>query len=469
LENVQNSKPTDSRNPENHPILARWEGVRAARGVEPAVISQDGTVARTFSDLERGGREWAERFEELRDGASIGIQLANGPEWIEALLGAWRTGRTVVPMDRELTGQRRDAVEQLCGVGARVLGPDPMDCVRTPWEPVAWDPPALVKLTSGSTGEPRAICFTAAALLADADAVCAGMGIGQDDRNFGAISFAHSYGFSNLVTPLLCRGVPVVAAPDLLPRAILAGLAASRATVLPGVPALFRTLAEFKNPSEALRLCISAGALLPVETATHFRRGWGLKVHAFYGASECGGICYDAGATVDRPPGFVGQPLPGVKLDDADSEGIRVSGPAMGIGYFPAAPGDALSDGAFRPPDFVERTVDGFVLGGRSDDVINVAGRKVNPAAIEQVVLQCPGVTDAVVLGHVDVLRGQEIVGCVTGSASEPDLRVFCAERLPSWQCPRRWLFWEAIPLTSRGKRDRATLLAKVGEPVGPN
>ena len=151
----------------------------------------------------------------------------------------------------------------------------------------------FLKLTSGTTAEPRAIRFTAAQLLADCDNVCDTMGLREDDRNYGAISFAHSYGFSNLITPLLCRGIPLVAASDVMPRALVDGLASSGATVFPGVPAIFRALAELPGAGNAVRLCISAGAPLTKEVAGKFLENWGRKLHSFYGASECGGICYD--------------------------------------------------------------------------------------------------------------------------------------------------------------------------------
>ena len=66
---------------------------------------------------------------------------------------------------------------------------------------------AVLKLTSGTTGAPRAIRFTAAQLAADCEQICDTMGISDRDVNFGVIPLSHSYGFSNLLTPLLLRGV----------------------------------------------------------------------------------------------------------------------------------------------------------------------------------------------------------------------------------------------------------------------
>ena len=81
--------------------------------------------------------------------------------------------------------------------------------------------PVLLKLTSGTTAEPRAIRFRSEQLLADCNNICETMGIADTDINFAVIPVSHSYGFSNLITPLIARGVPMVLSYDPMPRAIL--------------------------------------------------------------------------------------------------------------------------------------------------------------------------------------------------------------------------------------------------------
>jgi long-subunit acyl-CoA synthetase (AMP-forming) len=65
-------------------------------------------------------------------------------------------------------------------------------------------------LTSGSSGRPKGIVTSEANLIADCTNICMSMGIRTDDLNLGAIPFSHSYGFSNLVMPLLLQGTPIV-------------------------------------------------------------------------------------------------------------------------------------------------------------------------------------------------------------------------------------------------------------------
>src|SRR6266404_1205296 len=178
--------------------------------------------------------------------------------------------------------------------------------------------PALLKLTSGTTAAPRVIRFRSEQLLADSENICETMGITRGDLNYGVIPISHSYGFSNLLTPLIARGIPMTLSSDRMPRAIIDGLVATRATVFPGMPVFYQSLCELDAVPmlPELRLCISAGAPLAIEVVQAFRARFGHEIHSFYGSSECGGICY---AREPEPlAGFVGKPMQGVDVELLD-------------------------------------------------------------------------------------------------------------------------------------------------------
>jgi long-chain acyl-CoA synthetase len=466
VEKFQPSKEGASCNHQNNPILTRWEQIASTKRQEPAVFSPEGSVLRTFAAIEEEARRWTDRLTETPSGQVVSLQVGNCAEWPAILLAVWRSDRTVLPMEREMPHGRRERIEELCGVGMRLvlqetgLNPIPVECSPTP----AGLQSDLLKLTSGTTGKPRAIRFTAAQLLADCDNVCDTMGLREDDRNYGVISFAHSYGFSNLITPLLCRGIPLVVASDVMPRALVDGFASSGATLFPGVPAMFRTLAEVPAAGNALRLCISAGARLAEEIAGRFFESWGRKIHSFYGASECGGICYDFSESPDVPPGYIGPPLKNVdvRTEEEGPSQIEVRSHAVGTGYYPDCADENLKEGMFRPSDLLEWKSDGYVITGRISDLINVGGRKVNPNEIERVLRLSPRVRDVVVLGIPANARGEEVVACIAGEATEDELRRLCFRNLPPWQVPRRWYFWKEIPVNGRGKVSRADLRARL-------
>lgn len=466
MENFQSSKGGASRNHEKNPVLVRWDQVASTKWAEPAVLSAEGEVVRTFAAIEEEARRWTDTFSGFPGHQGVSLQIGNCAEWPAILLAVWRSGRALFPMECDIPCGRREETEELCGAGLRLMVKEAelklFALNHSPWP--AGPRTDFLKLTSGTTAEPRAIRFTAAQLLADCDNICDTMGLREDDRNYGTISFAHSYGFSNLITPLLCRGIPLIAAVDLMPRALIDGLGCSGATVFPGVPALFRALGELRGAGNALRLCISAGAPLTKEVARRFLENWGLKIHSFYGASECGGICYDLDEAPDIPPGYVGPPLKNVavRMEGEGPSQVQVRSQAVSTGYHPDQADENLRDGMFRPSDLLEWNRDGYAISGRISDFINVGGRKVNPSEVERVLRLSPRVRDVVVLGMPGSARGQEIAACVAGEATEDELRKLCFRNLPSWQVPRRWFFWEEIPLNARGKVSRADLRARL-------
>jgi long-chain acyl-CoA synthetase len=466
METHKNSRAGEPCNRENNPILRRWKDVAAAKKHESAIFAPDGTVLRTFLSIEEEAKAWIDRLTRHAPRGAVALQLGNGPEWPAILLAVWRTGRTLLPLDREIADDRRRRVEALCGATVHIVSgeTEPGILPAEDSEAVFCSGIDLLKLTSGTTSEPRAIRFCAAQLLADCDNVCSTMGLREDDRNYGIISFAHSYGFSNLITPLLCRGIPLVAASDIIPRAITEGLKASSATVLPAVPAIFRSLAEFSNAGKALRLCISAGAPLASEVARRFFERWGLKIHSFYGASECGGICYDSSDSPDTPQGYVGPVLDGVNLtlEGEEPSQVWVRSLAVGSGYWPVVDDSSFAEGAFRPSDLLERCGSGYAIAGRISDLINVAGRKVNPGEVERVLRMSPHVREAIVLGLPASARGEEVAACIQGEVTEAELRALCAKNLAAWQVPRRWFFFQEIPVNARGKVSRTELRARL-------
>jgi acyl-coenzyme A synthetase/AMP-(fatty) acid ligase len=249
----------------------------------------------------------------------------------------------------------------------------------------------------------------------------------------------------------------MVISRDRTPRAILADLARCSATVFPGMPVFYQAFCEMERVPRlsTLRLCISAGAPLSISVAKKFREKFNLPIHSFYGASECGGICYDRDAT-NPSEGFVGQPMKGVTLQMIDpnesATQVRVRSAAVGDGYFPEPDKEKLAD-----------EISGFKIVGRVSDVINVAGKKVNPAEVEAHLLRFSGVRQAVVFGRpagAGALRNEEVTACVvtTPDVSETELLQFCRGALSTWQVPKRIFIMDAIPANERGKISRREL-----------
>jgi len=407
----------------------RWRQIVATRGGDWAVHDVSDDRRWTFAELAR-----------LADTAAITEEngclypCGQGIAFIVTVLQAWRTGQVVCPLE---PNQLRPKLPR---------------------------PPAAVahlKLTSGTTGAPKWVRFSEAQLAADPDAIVVTMGLHPGSPNLGVISLAHSYGFSNLVLPLLLHGIPLVLVPSPLPAALWAAAQCYPEVplTLPAVPALWRAWHEAQAIPRNVGLAISAGAplSLPLEQAVFQEQG--LKLHNFLGASECGGIAYDATQTPRTDARLAGTPLQGVRLNQGLNGCLEVCGPAAGTGYWPEEDGP-LQQGVFRTSDLVELSPEGAVhLRGRLSDVIQIAGRKVSPETIEVVLREHGSVRDCLVLGVPSgEARGEAVAAVIELASDVPEaiLRRHLQDRLPAWQVPRLWVRVDSLGVNGRGKRSRA-------------
>lgn len=454
------------------PLLQDWEKTLARKRDEPAIFATTGEVLRTFGEVEQRARDLLRSIDVFPEGNVLAVQIGNHEDWPSVLIGCLRRRLVVLPLEQSISEHQRDEALEICKVKAVVSavptgGAPEIIRLGTADSTPDWrgNPPNLLKLTSGTTATPRAIRFRSKQLLADCNQICDTMGISDIDLNFGVIPISHSYGFSNLLTPLIARAVPMVISRDRTPRAILGDLARSDATVFPGMPVFYQAFCEMEDVAmlPKLRLCISAGAPLPVATAKRSQEKFNLPIHSFYGASECGGICYDREAA-NPNEGFVGEAMNGVNLElvnpETSASQIHVSSAAVGDGYFPEPDEEKLGNGIFVPDDLLARDGSGFKIVGRISDVINVAGKKVNPAEVEAHLLRFTGVRQAVVFGRESVLRNEEVAACVVAApnVSETDLLHFCRGALSSWQVPKRIFIVDSIPANERGKISRREL-----------
>ena len=456
-------------------LLGAWSKTLAQRADEVAIVDRSRQPLFRFAEIEELSRRYATNSDltTFAPGEIVAIQIGNRPDWPALFLACLRLGIVVLPIEQTVSEQERTSALEACRAAGVMTDPaKPIVRLgagnRPDWEQRQ---PVLLKLTSGTTAAPRAIRFRSEQLLADAVQICDTMAITAADLNFAVIPLSHSYGFSNLITPLLVRGVPMAVSRDRLPRAVLNDLARTAATVFPGMPVFYQAFNEIVQPPPlpSLRLCLSAGAPLSLAVAKGFRLKFGLAIHSFYGASECGGICYDVQVPEERE-GFVGPAMNGVTLISmAETTGLgslgygtqlRVQSAAVGDGYFPEPEPKKLGPGFFVPDDLVVIGPGGVRLVGRISDVINVAGKKVNPAEVEAHLLSHEKVREAVVFGRSSPLRNEEVVACVVATAkvTEEELLRFCRTRLSGWQVPKRIYLVAALPANERGKVSRREL-----------
>jgi long-chain acyl-CoA synthetase len=376
----------------------------------------------TFAQLDRE----AETSEPVN--SAIIYPQGNSPEFIVAVLQAWRRGAVVCPFD-------------------------------THHQPlVAVPPPASrhLKITPASTGQPRAVVFTEGQLAADAENIVITMGLRPDWPNLGVISLAYSYGFSNLVLPLLLHGIPLFLAPAPLPEILRGAAKAHWDLTVAGVPALWHAWHKAGVILRNVRLAISAGATLPLTLERAVFEEHGVKIHNFYGSTECGGIAYDATEIPRTDESSVGRPMKNVKVTINRGGVLVVRSRSVGQTYWPT-PEVTLGGGRFQTCDLAEIKDGAVCLLGHNGDHINVAGRKVSPAAIEEVLREHEAVDECLVFGvpSGNADRMNHIVACVTADRQgiKEELKQFLLQKLPSWQVPREWRFVDSLGINGHGKK----------------
>jgi long-chain acyl-CoA synthetase len=420
-------------------------------------------------------RELADRAHELAAGLrdagmaprdAVAVQLPNSGDFIAAVLAATALDLLIVPIDRDSPETELAATMRHFGVRGLIFRPDRLTTVvstrGTDGRPSVPADARLIKLTSGSTGLPKGIVTTEANLRADATNICRTMKIGPDDVNLGAIPFSHSYGFSNLVTPLLIQGTAVVVTNDYLPQTLLELANRHRCTVAPLIPMVYSHLTSAAHGRfETVRTFISAGAPLPAATSRGFRERFGVDIQSFYGCSECGGISYDRrGAAVER--GTVGTALDGVTLL-TDGARLRVRSESVAAGYLiDVATFEPFARDVFTTDDLVAELDGEIVLTGRASDMINTAGKKVNPREIETILLQIEGVREARVYGAEAGARGEVVAAAIvaTPEVTREQVREFCLSRLAPHKVPRIVKLIDELPVDGRGKVKRTVLEA---------
>ena len=342
-----------------------------------------------------------------------------------------------------------------------VRGPvdDVYAALRRWWD--APDGPVMVR-TSGSTGTPRQVVLSRAALAASATASQTRLGgPGQWLLHLPPTSVG---GLQVLVRSLLAGQEPVIAADHASFADAVGALGGSRRfTSL--VPTQLHRLAAAGEVAllRGFDAVLVGGAALAAGLRRRCEEA-GVRVVPTYGLSEtCGGCVYD------------GRPLDGVSVRIGGDGRIEVAGPVLFDGYAgePEETARVLRDGWLLTSDLGELDPDGRLhVLGRVDDMVVSGGVNVPLAAVSAVLRDVPGVDDAAAVGIADPEWGTRVVACLALPPDRPTpslamIRDCCARTLPRAWAPRAVLRLESLPLLPGGKLDRTALAALAATGVG--
>jgi O-succinylbenzoic acid--CoA ligase len=335
--------------------------------------------------------------------------------------------------------------------------------------------PAVIVLTSGTTGRSKAVVLSTAALVASAEAWLAALP--EATGWLLAVGLAHVAGLG-VVWRAALSGVPLIVLARPNPAAILAALDAAPhpshvSLVTTVLTRLLDLGGDVHQPPTLRAVPLGGGTIPPGLVRRAIEAGW--PVVPTYGLSEAGsGVTASPTDEATTHPDTAGRPLPGVglRIVEPDAEGIgeiQVNGPALFSGYLgdPLATVAAWSDdGWLRTGDLGRLDGDGrLIVADRRTDRIVRGGENISPTEVEAVLLEHPAVADAGAVARADPTFGQVPVAAIVlrpGHADPGDeaLVALCRERLARFKVPVAFIRLDAIPRTAAGKPRRAELRA---------
>jgi acyl-coenzyme A synthetase/AMP-(fatty) acid ligase len=342
-------------------------------------------------------------------------------------------------------------------------------------------------LTSGTTGNPRAVVLSHKLLLARIarHQTVFGPRLGPCSRILSDLSLATSLGFQFLVYTL-CRGgiffLPgsdVETTFDSMEKFNVQALVCSPS----GMMNMLTHYDAYSFYQSSLDVVICAGDVLAKSLSDRARARVSSNLVSVYGSTEASMTATAPAQALARLHGSVGYIAPGIEVEICDhsdrplpcnSEGmIRVRSDFAVASYFgnPAESQQAFRDGWFYPGDIGTLTTDKILtISGRQKTLLNVGGDKINPERIEEVLLGFDGIVQAAAHGIPNEL-GIELVHALIVASTKVDfqrLHGHCLNHLPGVFVPTHFVRVNDIPRNEMGKIDRQRLasLARAGSIV---
>lgn len=463
------------------------------------IVSPTGAERWSYARLEAAVRGAGTGF--LRAGLVPGdrllLRLGNTPEFPVAFLGAIAAGLVPVPSSAQLTGAEITAMAAQIAPAAVVAGagialPQPCPKVISEAElrgfealaPCDWhlgSPERLgyIVFTSGTSGQPRAVCHAHRALWARAMMFEGWYGLTQADRllHAGAFNWTYTLG-TGLMDPWTIGATALIPAPGLAPAMLPLLLKRFDATIFAAVPGVYRQMLRAHPMLDLPRLRhgLSAGEALPALTRQHWHSATGTALYEALGMSECSTFI-SAAPGRPAPEGAMGWPQEGRQVAVLSPEGhpvargetgelaVHRTDPGLFLTYL-GAEEDALArftaDGLwFRTGDMVRMTEAGAIAyQGRDDDMMNAGGFRVSPLEVEGTMAHCPGAGEVAAIELRLSPETSVIALAFTGTAGPEALAAHATAHLARYKQPRLFRHFAALPHNANGKINRRALRA---------
>lgn len=435
---------------------------------------------------------------------AVGILLPASAAFVSSFYGTLLAGKIVVPInflmgDREINHIISDSeidtiltapplaarLASIPGVNAidlAALGTPDAPTVAAAGEiiarvtatPFSGKKIATYLYTSGTSGLPKGVVLTHENIQSDVDAAIAHAQLKGEHNFLGIIPLFHSTGLLATMIAPVTLGACTRYIARFSPVATYKAIRDHKVSVMGAVPSMYGALLRLKDaPAEdfaSLYAPISGGEPLPSTVREGFLQKFGKHLMEGYGLTEtCGPVCFNAPHS--HKPGTVGKAVPNaeIRITDENGQGVPsgqvgevwLRGPMIMQGYH-NLPNETFAcltpDGYFKTGDLGTLDADGFLtITGRKKEMIIVAGEKVYPREVEELIAQHPGVAEVAVLGKKDESRGEIVVAFIVPreghTLTEDAIRDFCREKgLINWKTPREVFLVPSLPVSPTGK-----------------
>ncbi|MFD5177588.1 AMP-binding protein [Nocardia sp. NPDC058379] len=479
----------------------------------------------TYGELSERSRRFATGLAHLgvRRGDTVGVLMGKSAELPVVLLAIWRLGAVHVPLFTAFAGSAVAA--RLGGADAKfvVTDADQADKLaadtelrvvqvggqaptRPNWhafddllaaigsadepEPVriGADGTLVLLYTSGTTGAPKGVPVTVRALASMQRYLIDALDVRASDVYWNAADPGWAYGlYLAIIAPLAMGRTSILLHAGFSAELTWRVLDELEVTNFAGAPTIYRAMRAEPGPAVRLRCASSAGEPLPATVVDWSREALGVEVRDHYGQTELGMVIANAWRAEIREPilaGSMGRALPGwscvVLADDADVVAphgtigrlaLDTTSPLMWFREYKDAPDKTAerysADGRwYFTGDTAKQDESGRVyFSARDDDVIIMAGYRIGPADVENVLATHDAVTEAAVVAAPDELRGEVLEAYVVlraGGQGSPELVTELQQRVKqqfaAHAYPRRVHFVDDLPKTPSGKLQRYKL-----------
>jgi long-chain acyl-CoA synthetase len=447
-------------------------------------------------------------------GDRVVLHMVNRPEMIIAYYACFKLGAIAAPLRTAFKfGELAPILQRLrpalyigeidlydivAPVDASILAPDKRFVVNgtfedngvQPWEtlfdvasnenlsisPAAYQP-AVVIITSGTTGEPKFVVHTPATLAESTDLLVRNWGLSDDDVMIEPLPLAH---MSGLITFLayIQFGAPFTLLEHFDADTVLDTIERHRCTWLLGFPAQYAALLECQRARPrnlaSLRVCLTGADVCPIDLQERVTSMFGAPLYNVWGATEVVGSL-----TFGLQRGPVARIVKGAQIRLIDETGNDVADGAVGellirgANVFdcywndPRATAESLRAGWYHTGDLMRRgDKDELWFVSRKKDIIIRGGTNISPVEVEQALVAAhPAVEESAVVGIPDAVLGQRVFGFVKLTEGTKDTVLSqilrnVATRLAPYKVPEALGILDELPRNALGKVDRNELQA---------